>query len=148
MDHNQVSDLLASPYFAALGVPLLLVLVGAAARKLVRGTPWVQRDFYLGIDLALAAFASGLIYIYDVVQLMERDGAHLPSEYADALLAGMSFIVVSMVTFVLMLGLDQDEDRTSFRGVRQFFWLGIVGNATAGGLLTVFILLVKGVAAP
>lgn len=150
MDHNQVSDLLASPYFAALGVPLLLVLVGAAARKLVRGTPWVRRDFYLGIDLALAAFASGLIYIYDVVQLMEREPLtlHSPSAYTYALLVGMGFIIVSTVVLLWVLALHQDEAQKGLRPVRQFLWLGVVGNMTSGGLLAMFILLVKGVTLP
>jgi hypothetical protein len=146
MAHNTITDVLANRYFVAVGVPLLLILMGAIARKLVRGTRWVRQDFYLGIDLALAALSSGLIYLYEIVQLM-RQGPPPPGSpgYEHALLAATGFIIVSLVALMLMLGLHQDEERAGLKPIRQFLSLGVLGNAASGGLLAMFILLVKGV---
>lgn len=59
--------MLTNRYFIALGIPFILLLLGAMSRKLIRAQPWRREDFYLGVDLALAGISSGLIYISDVL---------------------------------------------------------------------------------
>jgi hypothetical protein len=54
-------------YFIAVGIPFLLILLGAIARKLIRSTAWIRDDFFLGVDLSLAGISSGLIYISDLL---------------------------------------------------------------------------------
>ena len=56
-------------YLIALGIPIILIFCGAFAKKLVRGTKWRISDFYLGVELALAAMASSMVYIFDVSKL-------------------------------------------------------------------------------
>jgi hypothetical protein len=149
MTGDAVADVLSSPYFVAAGVPLLLVLVGAVARKLVRGTAWIRQDFYLGIDLALAALSAGLIYLYDVLQLMKSGTAgpgSLPPELQ--LLRAASFIALSILILLVVMAFHQDHERKPRRPLKQFLLLGIVSNFVSGGLLAVFIFLVKGVPAP
>jgi len=147
MTRNVVTDLLASPYFAGIGMPLLLVLLGAVAKKLVRGTGWIRQDFFLGIDLALAALSSGLIYLYELLRRMGRDPAGTQDGYEYALLSAMGFIIVAILVLFLTLTLHRDEERNGARPVRQFLLPGVVSNLSAGGLLTIFVVLVKGVTA-
>ena len=54
-------------YFIAVGIPFLLILLGAIARKLIRSTGWEREDFFLGVDLSIASISSALIYISELV---------------------------------------------------------------------------------
>lgn len=49
-------------------VPILIVFLGATAKKLVRKSPFVVDDFFVGIELALAAITTCILHIYDLVQ--------------------------------------------------------------------------------
>lgn len=147
---GMAADVLASPYFVALGVPLLLIVVGAVARKLVRGTAWIPQDFYLGIDLGLAALSAGLIHMYDIVEQMKVGAGTTPAglPVEQALLHAAGFLVLSIVAMLIVMAVHQDSEKRPRRRFRQFLWLGVVSNVVSGGLLTLFILTVKGVPAP
>jgi hypothetical protein len=54
-------------YVIALVIPIAVLFCGAIARKLVRGTTWKRKDFYLGVELTLAALSSGLLYFFELV---------------------------------------------------------------------------------
>src|SRR2546430_14156426 len=62
-----VAQLLSNRFVVALVVPLLLFLAGGFGKKLVRSEKnWHRKDWYLGVDAALAAFSAALIYLFDV----------------------------------------------------------------------------------
>lgn len=58
--------MLTNSYLIALGIPLLLVVCGALAKKLVRGTGWRSSDFFLGVELALASIGSAMVYFFEL----------------------------------------------------------------------------------
>jgi hypothetical protein len=51
---------LGDPLIAAILIPLVMLLTGACARKLIRGPGWKRHDFYLGVEFSLAALSAGL----------------------------------------------------------------------------------------
>src|SRR3954449_5424319 len=63
---------LLNPYFVAVAIPFILLLCGAFARKLVRGTAWERRDFYLGVEFTLAALSSALVNLFDLAKEMQQ----------------------------------------------------------------------------
>ncbi|HEU0015082.1 MAG TPA: hypothetical protein VFQ45_15440 [Longimicrobium sp.] len=146
MVDNAFTDLLTNRYFVAVGVPGLLIAIGAVAKKIVRGPGWVRQDFFLGVDLALASLSAALIHVYEVIGRWSADVA-VPGRGAAEreLLAAMTFLTFCLLAFLLVVALHQDQEQKPRTGKRQLFWLGVVTNVFAGGLLTAFILFIKGV---
>jgi hypothetical protein len=139
-------------YFVAVAIPFLLILLGAIARKLIRSTAWIRDDFYLGVDLSIAAISSALIFISE---LLTTKGAAIGcatdackavlSTADERLLRDASFLAVALIFFLLVLALHQDEVRNTGNRRRQLLKLGVLSNVIGVALLSGFILLVKGV---
>jgi len=145
--------MLTNPYFIAIGVPFILLLLGAVSKKLVHARAWRREDFYLGMDLALAGISSGLIYTSELLFTKAAEFG-CPTEACTAfrdsvdqkLLADASFVAISLVGYLIVLALHQDQERNSSSPKAQLLSLGILSNVLGGGMLAAFILFVKGVA--
>lgn len=137
---NALNQVLTSPYFIAAGVPGLLLVLGAA---------WIRQDFFLGLDLALTSVASGLIYLYEVLQpggaAAGRSTVVMSAAAVNKLLAGSGYLGVSLVVMMIIMALHQDREPRTMEPMRQIFWLGGIANLAGGLLLSYFILYVKGV---
>ena len=132
-----MKTVLLSPYTISFALPLLLLFCGALAKKLVRGTPWIQKDFYLGVEFTLAAITSGMLYIYDLVK------PRTPVDSNKVVLA-TGFVIFAFVMLFLIMSTHQDwEDSSDMKG--SFWRLCIVSNIFGGGLVSIFIFVVKGV---
>src|SRR5205807_678871 len=93
----------------------VLLLCGAIAKKLVRGTGWEKKDFFLGVELTLAAMSSGMLYIFELVQPppSTTQAALDPNKI---LYTGL-FLVVCFFLLLWVLSTHQDwERRTGERG--------------------------------
>lgn len=135
--------MLTNEYFLALGIPVVLIICGALARKLVRGTTWQPADFYLGVELALSALASAMVYVVDLAKLT---GADPPDTSVPTKLAATgAFLAVCFLLLLSVLSTHQDWEKRTQNPRKQVIWLGIVSNLLGAGLLAAFVLLVKGV---
>ena len=136
--------MLTNPYLIALGIPLILLLCGAIAKKLVRGGGWKYSDFFLGVELALASLGSAMIYFYDLQRLGAKAGNSSIS-VADKIGATASFLAIAFFLLLWVLSTHQDwEERTqNVRG--QIVWLGVISNGVGIALFASFVMLVKGV---
>lgn len=141
MASNPLREMLAHPYFIAVGIPLVLILIGATAKKLVRGTGWQRQDFFLGMELALAAVSSALMHMYETALVMKRS---LAASQQDVTVA-VSFIAFSLLFLMVIMTMHQDQQRRRRSRRSQWLWLGIVANLIGVGLLASFMILVKGV---
>lgn len=139
-----MSPLSANPYVIAIGIPLLLILCGAFAKKLVRGSTWQRSDFFLGVELSLAAMASAMVYIADLAGVM-RDGNATPATLNQRLAATAAFLAVCFFLLLWILSTHQDWEQRSENPRGQFWWLVVITNLVGAGLLAAFVLLVKGV---
>jgi hypothetical protein len=133
-------SVLTNPYLVALGIPLVLIVCGALARKLVRGTLWQQSDFYLGVELALSAMGSALVHVLD----LSRASA-APVSTAPRIAAAATFLALCFFLLLWILSTHQDWEKRSQNPRGQLIWLAVIGNLIGGGLLAVFVLFVKGV---
>jgi hypothetical protein len=101
-----IPSLLAIPLFFGLGIPIIFLLAGALAKKLVRGgRGWEQADFFLGIEATLAAMSSGLVNIFDLVR-----EATLVSRGIDnlRLAATGGFLTINFILLLALLSIHQD----------------------------------------
>jgi hypothetical protein len=133
-----------NPYLIALGIPILLIFCGALAKKLVRGSSWLRSDFFLGVELSLAAMAAALVYVFDLAKITSSQTsitASLPQKIA----ATASFLALCFFLLLWVLSTHQDWEKRSQNPRGQFIWLGIIANLIGAGLLAAFVLLVKGV---
>ncbi|HEX6747053.1 MAG TPA: hypothetical protein VF092_07115 [Longimicrobium sp.] len=142
----------ANRYFIAVGIPFLLILLGAISRKLIRSTAWEREDFFLGVDLSIAGISSGLIFISELVsKKAESIGCataacrSFVASVDQKLLHDAGFLVVALIVFLLVLTIHQDQWRKTGNPRSKLLVLGVFGNVIGVLLLVWFILEVKGV---
>lgn len=145
---KQISQFLTDRFIIALVVPLLLFLAGGFGKKLVRGgKDWHRKDWYLGVDAALAAISAALIYIFDITRLigLAKPSDPLLPSYNHRLLATGVFLALSFFLFLYVLGVHQNWESNDANAKGQRFWLIGVSNLIGLGLMFLFVLAVKGV---
>jgi|HubBroStandDraft_1064217.scaffolds.fasta_scaffold00007_53 hypothetical protein len=135
-------SLLSNPYVIALGVPIVLILSSAFAKKLVRGSAWTRTDFFLGVELAMAAIASALTNFLDVSRAAASGNAQLD---ANGLAKNGAFLAICFFLLLVILATHQEWEKKIQAPTAQFLWLGAFCNAIGATLVISFILLVKGV---
>jgi hypothetical protein len=126
----------------AIGIPLLLIVCGALARKLVRGAKWQRTDFFLGVELALAAMASALVYLFELASALGSDSARV-SATPTKLASTTSFLALTFFLMLWILSTHQDWEKRPQNPRGQVIWLGVITNGVGVGLFAVFVLLVK-----
>jgi hypothetical protein len=132
--------LFTNSYLIALGIPILLILSGAVAKKLVRGSGWRLKDFYLGVETSLAALGAALIHFFDLNK-QQLNGAVLGEQMA----ATASFLAITFFLLLWVLSTHQDWEARTQNETGQFVWLGGVSNIIGILLFGSFVMLVKGV---
>jgi hypothetical protein len=126
----------------AFGVPIIFILVGAIGRKLVRGTDWERRDFYLGVELCLAALSSNILFLIELLRASAMTTA--TPDYKGEVSAAL-FLVVVFSIYMWLLSLHQDWESKGDRPTAQMCRLMLLSNALGGGLFAAFVFLIKGV---
>lgn len=135
---------LANPYVIALVIPLLLLLCGAVAKKLVRGGGWKSTDFFLGVELALSALGSAMVYLYDLQKTASGSSQHAVS-LPGKMVATSSFLAISFFLLLWILSTHQDWEGKNQNPRGQLLWLGIGGNLVGVLLYASFVMFAKGV---
>jgi hypothetical protein len=115
-----------------LVIPALFLLVTGGIRSLVRGkVTWA--NFYLGLDLSLAALANGLVNVADILHDVEKNA--ISGDIAESrTIYTLIFIILSgAVLLVVMLihqrweGIGFDVWGVKHRGIRGVM-LGVLSN--------------------
>lgn len=136
--------MLTNTYLIALGIPIILILCGAFAKKLVRGSNWKRSDFFLGVELSLAAMASALVYIFDIAKLTSSQNVSA-SEITKKIATNASFLALCFFMLLWVLSTHQDWEKRSQNPRGQLVWLCLITNLAGAVLIATFVLLVKGV---
>jgi hypothetical protein len=144
-------NLLAQPWFAALAVPTLFLLIGAFGTKIIRADKhWSRADFFLGVKATLAAISAALIYLFELARALvvlpsTQVTPDRVSQLGTKLLWTAFFLVCSLLLFVAVLSLHQEWESAWGDRRGQIKWLVVIANLTGLGLLFSFVLAVKGV---
>ena len=115
--------MLTNPYLIALGIPLILIVSGAFAKKLVRSSTWQLSDFYLGVELSLASTASALVYIFDLAKVANASKTGVPP-VDNKFTATAAFLALSFFLLLWILSTHQDWERRPQNSKGQFFLVG------------------------
>lgn len=135
--------MLTNPYIPAVVIPLLFIFCGGFAKKLVRGSGWQRSDFFLGVELCLAAMASALIYGFGLAKVsVDQNGmiASLPEVFG----ATAAFVALCFFALLWILAIHQDWEKKPQNPRGQFVRLAIIGNLVGAGLLAVLVVFVIG----
>jgi hypothetical protein len=132
--------MLTNSYLIALGIPIILLLSGAVAKKLVRGSGWQAKDFYLGVETSLAALGAAMIHFFDLHK-QQTSGVQLGEEVA----ATASFLAIAFFLLLWILSTHQDWEARTQNVIGQYIWLGGVSNLVGILLFGTFVMLVKGI---
>jgi hypothetical protein len=141
----------ANPYFIALGIPFLLIVLGAIARKLIRGR-WVREDCFLGVELALASISSGLIYLSELITAKRTVAGCSTARCVEILrttdgrlLSDAGYLGVAFLALLFILSIHQTDPDRPRKPLEEWLALGVVANGVGGVVLALFILVVKGI---
>lgn len=133
--------MLTNPYIIALVVPIVLILCSAVAKKLVRGSGWQRSDFFLGVELSLAAMAAGLVNLLDLTKPALKGVNQLSAQKTAETAV---FVAICFFLLLWVLSTHQDWERRPQSPKGQVIWLGVISNVIGAGLMIAFILYVKG----
>jgi len=136
--------MLTNPYFVSIAIPLLLLLCGAIAKKIVRGVGWRRSDFFLGVEPTLAALGSTLVHVYDLQKInlaQLADHAAVARKMSDT----ATYASITLVLLLFLISTHQDFEPRRQNPVQQLFWLCICSNAVGIALFVGFVLWIKGV---
>jgi hypothetical protein len=137
-----MNDLLSMyRYIVGIGVPLILALFGILGKKVVRGPGWKRTDFYIGVELTLAALANGLV---SSCELLKIATGTLPQKMAGYAVASAVVTLLGFFMFLFLLSIHQDWESNDSDHWRKFIWLGIVSNMLGLGTLFASTVLIPG----
>ena len=116
----------AEQTFSAFAIPAVLILVSALLKKIVRGkSPFRLDDFYLGLDLTLAAFSLAAVNVLEMHPSGREDLAW--------------YFVFTLIALMLQIALHQEWSGLPVPSAKQFVLLGCGSNAVGIALLGFFI---------
>lgn len=121
----------------AMVVPIIFMLCGAVGRKLAGKSGWHRKYFYLGVELALAAFSANVLYLAELARANPADGRR-------ALTAAISVVVIFFI-YLFLLSLHQDWEAQDHNARGQYVRLVVFSNIVGTGLFALFVFVVKGV---
>jgi hypothetical protein len=134
---------------AAFAIPFILLLCGAVAKKLVRGSPWQRSDFFLGVELTLSAMSAALVYGFDLGRQIARPALFVttptqPLPDLGARLNATMFFLTICLLLLWVVSVHQDWDRRGDDKSGQTKWLLIAANFVGISLLAAFVFLIQG----
>ena len=140
-NYKLIEQILANPYFISIAIPTILLITGAFAKKLVRGSNWHRSDFYLGVEFSLAALSAGLIYLFDIA----NNHTNLAPMEPKKIIIATAYLAVTFFLLLWILSTHQDWEKKEKNPKGQIFRLCILSNLLGCGLLVSFVIVVKGV---
>lgn len=129
----------------ALGLFIPVVFFGFTGLvKSIVQKEWLWSNFYLGIDIALAALANGIVNIVDGAHQAETSGGGELGNHmyytALCLVAAVGALFSAMALHQRFEVADQQADGvTGNRRLKRGIWLGVVSNLIGGSVLAMFI---------
>jgi hypothetical protein len=112
--------------FSDFAIPVVLILVSALIKKIVRGrSSFKLDDFSLGLDLTLAAFSSAAVSLLEVDPTGRTNLAW--------------YLVFTLIVLMLQLALHQQWSGTSVTWWKSLCLLGFLSNGLGISLLGFFI---------
>jgi hypothetical protein len=132
-------------FLASFLIPFALLFVGGFVKKLARGTPGFRRhDWYMGVELTLTAFVSGLTQALDALLKLPWDGrTPVPPEVTHSLAWGLLFAGGMFCALFPVLSMHQDDEQGAFNSREQWIYLLGICNAIGIGSMAVFLIWIK-----
>lgn len=96
----------------------------------------------MGVELSLAAMASGLTNFFDLTKPALAGGIAISAQKTTETAV---FVALCFFFLFLILALHQDWEQRSHSSIGQIIWLGIISNFISAGLMVFFVIYVKGI---
>lgn len=129
--------------FWGLMIPVAFLGFTGLVKSIVK-KEMLWSNFYLGIDIALAALANAVVNIVDGAHQIEMHTVS-PSDIASQMLYTSLCILASIGVLLGAMALHQrfeeeaDREGLDKNRLKRGIWLGIVGNLMGGSVLAMFI---------
>lgn len=126
--------------FLGLMIPVAFFGFAGMVKSLVKSA-WTWGNFYLGIDIALAAMANAIVNVVDLAH--QAEGTQYGPTFGHAMTDTAICILLSFGALLITMGLHQRFDVPgeviSNRRYARGILLGVVGNLAGCGVLGLFI---------
>lgn len=127
----------------SLAIPVAFLGFAGLIKSLVKREVFWS-NFYLGIDLALAGFANGIINVADMGNVINAAGSSEGGRFASKMYYNAIVLVLAFGVLLIVMWIHQRLETLppDFNGRRwrRGFWLGIVANVLGAGSMFVFII--------
>lgn len=147
-------------YLIYFVIPSIFLAFGAVGKRIVRATHWEWADWFLGVELVLAAMSTGIMHAFDLgiklSEILKQDNPSIPKEIGSQLITVIIFLVVTIVLFFFVVIAHQEWERVpgtstplgqkDWKEKWKLVWLAGICNLIGYALFAAFIFLVKGVA--
>jgi hypothetical protein len=131
--------------FLGLLIPVVFFGFTGLVKSIVK-KEWLWSNFYLGIDIALAALANGIVNIVDGVHQAESTPS-ISADFGNQMFYTAMCIVVAIGSLFGVMALHQrfevlaDNPEIKRDRIKRGIWLGIIGNLLGGSVLAMYIYL-------
>lgn len=129
--------MLGNSYVTAMVVPIVLIMCSAVAKKLVRGSAWHRTDFFLGVELSLAAMAAGIVNFLDLSKPAIAGTQPISPQQTTGTAV---FLALCFFLLLWILSTHQDWEKRTQNVRGQIIWLGLISHLVGAGLMIAFIL--------
>lgn len=146
-------------YLIYFVIPSSFLVFGAIAKRIIRATHWKWSDWFLGVELVLAAMSTGIMHAFDLgfklAKMADSANPLVPVSFAKEFISVILFIFATIVLFFFVVISHQkwepvqETDLPLWSKPKQekwkLLWLAGTCNLTGYLLFAAFIILIKGV---
>jgi len=146
-------------YLAYLIIPSCFLVFGAIAKRIIRASGWKWSDWFIGVEMVLAAMSTGIMHALDIgfklVKMANSANSAIPPAFAKEFVSVILFIFATILLFFFVVIVHQKwepvkETEMPFRKKTReekwkLLWLAGVCNITGYSLFAAYIILIKGV---
>ena len=142
---SAVASWASDPYIVAFAVPAAFYMVGAFSKKIIRDSGadkpfFVLSDWYLAPDALLVAVGSMLAELAGLLSKFD------PTNHHGRIRGIVVLLGASVCAYVVVLALHRHYEPADKHSVRRrCWWLVIVANALALGVMMMWLVAVKGI---
>jgi len=126
-----------SPLLPGLIVPIVFILLGAFCKKIVRSGSFVRDDFFMGIELTLAAFSLELIFLIETFQKSIKSSNEQIS--GQTLLHMSVSLLITFVVLIIVFAMHQSYTKPSVSAKMQYLSLTFFSNLLGSFTMISFV---------
>jgi len=119
-------------YWFTFAIPGVFIVLRIIVQRLIDGPPWLQKHFYVGVDLSIFSLAATAV---NMIDLLMRGQNYVPRQG----LMNFSCLIAIVLVLVYQITVHQQWERADSRDSGKTWYLCVVSNLIGCALIGGFI---------